>query len=87
MARRIRESSVKLLLAAVVVLLAANLVLQASLGTARSARAAGLPDTGAQFQAIVDEIRTTNKHLDTIEALLNSGNITVKTRSLDKDSK
>jgi len=87
MARRIKESSGKLLLVLIAVLLGANLIVQLNAGSARTAQAAGLPDSGAQLQGILDEQRATNKHLDVIEGILNSGNLTVKTKSLDKDTK
>jgi hypothetical protein len=42
-----------------------------------------LPDTGAQLYSVIDELKNTNKHLDALQALLESGNVTVKTHSID----
>ena len=80
-----KHASVRLLLTLVALLLAANLLVQVgALGT-RPVRAAGIPDSGSQFQNMVDELKDVNKRLDTMQRYLESGNLTVKAK-VDKDS-
>lgn len=44
-----------------------------------SSAQAQIPDTAAQRQQIVDQIKITNEKLDQLIDLLSSGNVTVKT--------
>jgi hypothetical protein len=50
---------------------------QPTLSTAR----AQIPDTGAQRQEIIDQIKITNSKLDELISLLQSGNVRVKTEA------
>jgi hypothetical protein len=97
MARILRQQSLKVLLTIIALLLAANLVVQ-GLGNGAVTRAStpvtaanGIPDSGAQLQAVADEVRGVNKRLDTMEAFLESGSLTVKAKvektDSDKDAK
>ena len=45
---------------------------------ATQTQGAGVPDTGAQLQAVVDELKTTNQKLDTLQKLLDSGKLQVQ---------
>ncbi len=95
MTQILRQQSSKILLVVIAVLLAANLAVQ-FLGNTTVSRAKdpvtaanGIPDSGAQFQGVVDELRNTNKKLDTLQAFLESGSLSVKAKleKEDKDSK
>ena len=92
MARTLRRQSSQVLLLIVVLLLGANLVVHfagdaaVTHAMAPVTAANGIPDSGAQFQAVVDEVRATNKRLDTLQAFLESGNLTVKAK-IEKDDK
>ena len=79
--------TLKTLLLVGIGLLAANLFVMTGLSTPRPAQAAGIPDSGAQMQAIVDEIKATNTRLDAIQKFLESGNLTVNTKPSDKAEK
>jgi hypothetical protein len=91
MAQILRQQSVKVLLMIIAVLLAANLVVQlVGNNTTRASNpvtaANGIPDSGAQIEAVVDEVRGVNKRLDTMEAYLESGSLTVKAKVEKTDS-
>ena len=79
--------STKVLLLAVVGLLAANLVIMSGLTSPRTAMADGIPDTGAQMQTIIDQIKGTNTRLDAMQKFLESGNMKVVTKAQDKSDK
>jgi hypothetical protein len=68
----------RLSLIAIALLLAANLANSAATSTTRTAYGAGVPDTGAQFQAMVDELHALNGKVDSLQKLLESGNLQVK---------
>jgi hypothetical protein len=77
--------SIRFLLGAIAVLLAANLLVQIN-RPARTAQAAGLPDSGAQLQAVVDQLTELNKRVDKMQSYLESGKMTVQAK-VDKDAK
>lgn len=73
------DRAVKCLLAVVSVLLIANLWMMSG-GTPRVARAAGIPDSGAQMQSMIEELKGVNTRLDALQKLIDSGNVTVKVK-------
>ena len=76
--------SLRVLLGAVALLLGANLLV--SLGhSTRTAVAAGIPDSGAQMQAMIDQLSDLNKKVDKLQSFMESGKLTVKTA--EKDAK
>ena len=81
---KLGDRTVKVLLTVITVLLGLNLLVQLH-PAPRVAMAAGIPDTGAQLQAIVDELQTLNKKVDKIDAVLESGNLTVKVKDAKGD--
>lgn len=87
MTARNPDWTLKALLVMVVALLATNLIVMSGLSTPRAALAAGIPDSGAQLQAVVDEIKATNTRLEAIQKFLESGNMTVNTKPSDKAEK
>ena len=71
--------SVRVLLGAIVFLLGANLLVQMNqAGGTRTAIAAGIPDSGAQAQATIDQLSELNKRVDKLQSFLESGNLSVK---------
>lgn len=76
--------SLRILIGAVAVLLAANLLMTIAQST-RTAVGAGIPDSGAQMQAVVDQLTELNKKVDKLQSFMESGKLTVK--SADKDAK
>ncbi|HWB53096.1 MAG TPA: hypothetical protein VG722_02855 [Tepidisphaeraceae bacterium] len=64
-----------LMLALQTLILLGQWVGQPALSTAQ----AQIPDTGAQRQEIIDQLKITNSKLDDLITLLQSGNIRVKT--------
>jgi hypothetical protein len=73
------DRSTRLLLGVIACLLAGNLLVQVS-GPMRSAMAAGIPDSGAQMQTIVDEVKELTKKVDGLTTFLQSGGLTVKVK-------
>ena len=45
---------------------------------ATQSQGAGVPDTGAQLQALVDELKITNQKLDALQKTLDSGKLQVQ---------
>jgi len=85
MSRMVQQSSLRLLLSIVALLLGANLFMQMHGSTTARAvtptsAVTGIPDSGAQFQAMVDELRGVNRRLDTLETFLEGGNLKVKAK-------
>jgi hypothetical protein len=78
------EKSTRVMLGVVAALLAANLLANVVTTTSRPAVAAGLPDSGAQLQQVVDSLEKLNKTVERLDAYLESGKLTVK---LDKPEK
>jgi hypothetical protein len=75
------DRTIRVLLITIVALLAANLLVNMNNGSGpRAAYADGIPDTGAQLQAIVDSVKDVGKKVDAINATLESGDITVKVK-------
>jgi hypothetical protein len=81
------DRSIRVLLTVIVFLLGANLLVNMN-GRAGSgtAYAAGIPDTGAQIQAVVDQVIELNKKVDKVDDFLESGHLTVKVQD-DKNAK
>ena len=92
MSRMLRRQSSSVLLVIIALLLGANLVIRFAGDTPVThamgpvSAVNGIPDSGAQFQAVVDEVKATNKRLDTLQAFLESGGLKV-TAKLEKDDK
>ena len=83
--------AVRFLLGTIALLLAANLLVQinpARTSTAQMARggAGGIPDSGAQLQAQIDQLSDLNKKVEKLDAFLESGGLTVKVKD-DKAAK
>lgn len=76
------ERSTRVIMCVAAGLLGANLIVQ----TCRigEARAAGIPDSGAQMQAVVDEVKELNKKVDGLTTFLQSGGLTVKVKKEDE---
>ncbi len=73
------DRSIRLLLSVIAAVLAANLFVRA--GTQpRTAMAAGIPDSGAQMQAMVDQLKDLNKNVEGLNTYLQSGSLTVKVK-------
>ena len=72
--------SVRVLLGVIVFLLAANLLVQINPSGGRHAWAAGIPDSGAQAQAQIDQLVELNKRVDKLQGYLESGNLSVKVK-------
>ena len=85
MKRPVLDWFTRLTLIAIALLLAANLAMNAGTPVQRPAYGAGVPDTGAQFQAMVDELRALNAKTESIQKLLDSGNLQVKVVPIKKD--
>ena len=71
------DRSLKVLMVLAVTLLAANLLVQLQ-PLSRTAMAAGIPDSGAQLQSLVEEVQSLNKTVQKMQSLLESGGLTVK---------
>lgn len=82
-----KDWSTKLLLIAAVGLLSLNLLVMSGVTNNRVANAAGIPDSGAQLQSIVDEAKGLSQKMDTLQKYLESGALTVKVKKADEDSK
>ena len=78
------QKSTRVMLALVAGLLAANLLLNTGAAAPRPAVAAGLPDSGAQLERLIDEVTKLNKTVDTLQSFLESGKLTVKVEKTDK---
>ena len=69
------DRTIQVLLAAIAFLLGANLFV--NLHQDRPAQAAGIPDSGAQAQAQIDQLSELNKKMDRMETFLESGKLGV----------
>ena len=79
-----QERTTRMLLSVIALLLGANLLININnAGPARSAMAAGIPDSGAQMQAVVDQLIELNKRVDKMQGLLESGKLAVVTSTKD----
>jgi hypothetical protein len=74
------DRTIRVLLITIVALLAGNLLVNINNSAPRVAYGDGIPDTGAQLQAIVDAVHDVSKKVDNINATLESGDITVKVK-------
>ncbi len=75
----------RFLLVVIACLLAANLLVDIRAGSAQTAVAAGIPDSGAQLQAVVDQLVDLNKRIDKMEGYLESGKMTVNVKDPKTD--
>ncbi len=75
----------RVLLGVIAFLLAANLLVQMNHPGSRTAQAAGIPDQGAQLQAVVDQLVDVNKKVDSLSSYLQSGDMTVKVKTEKSD--
>jgi hypothetical protein len=72
------DRSTRVLLGVISILLGANLLVQMNQSAGiRSAVAAGIPDSGAQLQAVVDQVTEVGKKMDKLQSFLESGKMTV----------
>jgi hypothetical protein len=78
------ERSIRLLLSVIASLLAANLFVRTT-SPVQPARAAGIPDSGAQMQMVVDELKEVNKKVEGLNTFLQSGSLTVKVKDPKAD--
>ena len=79
------DRSTRVLLAVIAFLLGGNLLVNMNRGGAPAAYAAGIPDTGAQIQAVVDQVAELNKKVDKIDDFLEGGHLTVKVQDAKSD--
>ena len=70
------DRTVRILLAVIAFLLAANLF--ARVHQDRTAQAAGLPDQGAQLQAQIEQLTQLNAKMDKLQGFLESGKLKVE---------
>jgi hypothetical protein len=71
----------RVMLGVIAFLLAGNLVVNMTEGgRGRTAVAAGIPDSGAQMQAIVDQLTELNKRVDKLQSYVESGKMTVNVK-------
>lgn len=81
------DRSLRVLLVAIVVLLAGNLVVNMNNGgSPRAAYGAGIPDSGAQLQSIVDATQDLGRKVDHLTTFLESGKMQVVVQG-DKSGK
>lgn len=73
---KLGENSTKVMLGAVALLLVLNLVGPTSAQNRQPPQ--GIPDSGAQMQAIIEELRDLNKKVDAMTKTLESGNVKVQ---------
>lgn len=85
MLRLTQDPIIKVFLSLVVVLLGLQLLVSSNSLAPRPVQAAGVPDTGSQFQVMIDELKDVNKRLDTLQRYMESGALTVKVKSVGKD--
>lgn len=78
------DKGTRVLLGVVAGLLALNVVASVGGGSQRTAVAAGLPDSGAQLERLIDEVAKLNKTVEKLQGYLESGKMTVK---VDKPEK
>jgi len=71
-----QDRSVRFLLPLIAFLLGANLF--ARVHQDRTAQAAGIPDSGAQMQAQIDQLTQLNAKMDKLQGFLESGKLKVE---------
>lgn len=79
------DPSRRFLLWAIAILLAANLLVQMNNSAGTRAVAAGIPDSGAQFQAMADQLSDLNKKVDKLDNFLESGSLAVNVKDPKED--
>lgn len=80
------DRSIRVLLSIIACLLGANLLVNMNNSSGpRTAYAAGIPDQGAQLQAVVDSVNEVGKKVDKIDAFLESGALSVKVQASKTD--
>ncbi len=80
------DRSIRVLLTAIVALFGANLLVNMNNSAGpRTAFAAGIPDQGAQLQAITDAVNEVGKKVDKIDTFMESGNLSVKVQQPKSD--
>ena len=77
---------VRVMLGIIALLLGLNLVVAMN-GGPRSLMAAGIPDSGAQLQAVVDHLVEVEKKVDKLQVYLESGALSVKVKEMPKAEK
>ena len=73
-----KDRSLRTILGVIAVLLAANLLVSMQAASPRVAVAAGIPDSGAQMQSVIDQLSELNKTVDKLQSFMESGKLTVK---------
>ena len=89
MSTKFSKSGWKWALAVLAVTALASLYLRNTLAAGTPtppASGGGVPDSGAQLLAVVDELKNTNQKLDALQKLLESGKVQVHA-TIDKDTK
>lgn len=81
------DKSTRVLLTIVAVGLVANLAANLPGSGTPKAQAAGLPDTAAQTERIIDELSKLNKNVEKLQSFLESGKLAVKVDKTDKSEK
>ena len=82
------DRSVRVLLGVIAILLGLNLLVQVSgLTGPRVAVAAGIPDSGAQLQAIITNTAEIGKKLDKLQTYLEGGGLAIKVTEMPKGEK
>jgi hypothetical protein len=79
------DRSTRLLLGVIAMLLGINLLVQFGTAAPRTANAAGIPDSGQQFQSMIDQLTELNKKVDKMQAYFESGALTVKIKDPKAD--
>jgi hypothetical protein len=72
------DRSLRVILSIVALLLGANLLFALQSSTRVAAAAGGIPDSGAQMQAVIDQLAEMNKKVDKLQSFMESGKLTVK---------
>jgi hypothetical protein len=79
------DRTIRVLLVTIVALLAANLLVNMNNSSGpRMAYADGIPDTGAQLQAVVESVTEVGKKVDKLTTFLQSGDMSVKVQDKSK---
>jgi hypothetical protein len=86
MTRYFAKSGWKWSLVILAAALIAPLFLRSTTAAQPLAPGGGIPDSGAQLQAVVDELKITNSKLDSLQKLIESGKVQVQA-TIAKDTK
>ena len=75
------DRTVRVLLGTLTFLLAGNLIVLLNRpGTHPVMAAQGIPDSGAQLQSQIDQLKDLNSKVEKLQSFLESGNLTVKVK-------